>query len=91
MPEALNTAPEGGICTETAQECLLREKRVLRAIEEAPESAKGTLRHAFSGSASPRKAIKAMCLSCMGYDRPSVKNCSGYACPLWRYRPFQEA
>ena len=68
----------------------LREKRVERALEQAPESAKNTLREAFSGSASPRKAIKAMCLACVGFEREQIKNCTGFSCPLWKYRPFQE-
>ena len=68
----------------------IREKRVERAISEAPESAKNTLREAFSGSASPRRAIRAMCLSCVGYDREEIRACSAFACPLWKYRPFQE-
>jgi hypothetical protein len=67
-----------------------REMRMEKAISEAPESAKNTLREAFSGSASPRRAIKAMCLTCVGYDRQEIKNCSAHGCPLWKYRPFQE-
>ena len=67
-----------------------RDKQVEKMVSQAPESAKGALREAFSGSASPRKAIKAMCLACVGFDRSAVKNCTGYSCPLWRYRPFQE-
>ena len=67
----------------------IRDKRVEKTISEAPESAKGTLARAFSGSASPRAAIKAMCLACVGYDRKEITNCSAYACPLWKYRPFQ--
>lgn len=66
-----------------------RNRWVEQAISEAPESAKNTLREAFSGSASPRKAIKAMCLRCVGYERASIRDCSAYACPLWQYRPFQ--
>lgn len=67
----------------------LREKRVKVMIDRAPESAKNTLARAFSGSASPRAAIKAMCLSCVGYERNAVRDCSGFSCPLWAYRPFQ--
>lgn len=66
-----------------------RQAVVTLRIAEAPESVKGTLREAFSGSASPRKAIKAMCLACTGYDRREVTSCTGYSCPLWKYRPFQ--
>jgi hypothetical protein len=87
MPEATKTASVGGNCTTVAQ---ARDIRVARVISEAPESAKGSLTRAFSGEASPRTAIKAMCLTCVGYDRNSIKNCTGYACPLWQYRPFQD-
>lgn len=69
----------------------LREIRVSKAVETAPESAKNTLREAFSGAASPRKAIKAMCLTCVGFQRDAVRDCTGYSCPLWKYRPFQPA
>jgi hypothetical protein len=68
-----------------------RNKRVEAVLQDAPESAKNTLREAFSGSASPRKAIKAQCLVCVGYDRASIRDCTGYSCPLWAYRPFQQA
>jgi hypothetical protein len=68
-----------------------RNKRVDAVLQDAPESAKNTLREAFSGSASPRKAIKAQCLVCVGYDRASIRDCTGYSCPLWAYRPFQQA
>jgi hypothetical protein len=68
-----------------------RNKRVEGVLQDAPESAKNTLREAFSGSASPRKAIKAQCLVCVGYDRASIRDCTGYSCPLWAYRPFQQA
>lgn len=68
-----------------------REKRVLAVLEQAPESVKNTLAQAFSGAASPRKAIRAMCLTCVGYDRAAIRDCTGYSCPLWKYRPFQEA
>jgi hypothetical protein len=66
-----------------------RADTVEKKIAEAPESCRGALREAFSGSASPRKAIKAACLACMGFDRNSVANCTGWSCPLWAYRPFQ--
>lgn len=67
-----------------------RGKRFEALISEAPESVKITLRGAFSGSASPRAAIKAQCLVCVGYDRAAIKACTGYSCPLWEYRPFQK-
>lgn len=66
-----------------------RAARVAYVLQHAQPSAKNALYRAFSGSGSPRQAIKAMCLVCVGYDRQEVKNCSSYACPLWAYRPFQ--
>lgn len=68
-----------------------REERVARVVAAAPDSTKNTLREAFSGSASPRGAIKAACLACVGYDREEIRNCSGWSCPLWKYRPYQGA
>ena len=68
---------------------MTRNERIELVLQESPESAKGTLREAFSGSASPRKAIKAQCLVCVGYDRAAIRDCTGYSCPLWAYRPFQ--
>jgi len=59
-------------------------------LTDTPTSARNCVSRAFSGSASPRAAIKAMCLVCLGYDRESIKNCTGYSCPLWEYRPFKE-
>ncbi len=40
------------------------------------------------GEGSPRQAIKAQCLECMGYDRAAVRDCATQACPLWRFRPY---
>jgi len=73
-----------------SQNANLRDLRVSKVVAEAPGSVKNTLTKAFSGSASPRAAIKAMCLTCVGYDRETVRNCTGYSCPLWKYRPFQD-
>lgn len=67
-----------------------RNKRVEAVLTEAPESVKNCLKLAFSGSGGKTNAIKAQCLTCMGYDRAAIKACTGYSCPLWAYRPFQE-
>ena len=69
---------------------MTRDEKVEKVISEAPESVHGTLRQAFLGFASPRRAIRATCLVCMGYDRKEISNCTGFSCPLWMYRPFQE-
>jgi hypothetical protein len=60
------------------------------AVDEAPESCRNTLARAFSGSASPRSAIKAFCLQCVGFSRSDIKNCTARACALYAYRPFQD-
>ena len=67
-----------------------RQARVASVISEAPSGVKKALGEAFSGSASPRKAIKAQCLMCVGYDRDDIRNCTAYGCALWAYRPFQQ-
>ena len=40
------------------------------------------------GAASPREAIKAFCLECMGYARTEVRDCKSIVCPLNHYRPY---
>jgi hypothetical protein len=66
-----------------------REQCVAKVIAEAPVSARGILRRAFDGTGGRSNAIKAMCLACVGYDRETVRTCTGWCCPLWKYRPFQ--
>jgi hypothetical protein len=87
MPEATITAPEGGICTETAQD--RRAATVAKRLATCSPMFRPVLEKAYSGDASPKKAIKAMCLECVGYDRESIRSCTGYSCPLWLYRPYQ--
>jgi hypothetical protein len=67
---------------------LTRDERVAKVLAEAPVSAQGILKRAFEGSGGRSNAIRAMCLTCMGYDRESVRNCTGWSCPLWKWRPF---
>jgi hypothetical protein len=68
---------------------MTREERVSKMIAAAPERTHGILRRAFDDVASPRDAIKAQCLACVGYDRQEVAKCTGYTCPLWGYRPYK--
>ena len=67
-----------------------REDQVEKIISQAPATTQKSLGRAFSGVASPRAAIKAMCLTCVGYERMAITNCTGWSCPLWKYRPYQE-
>ena len=62
-----------------------------RAEEILPLYRPGYLK-AAAGMASPRAAIKAHCQMCMGWEDvvSGIRNCTGCACPLFAYRPFQE-
>jgi hypothetical protein len=67
-----------------------RNQRISEEIEAAGAMYGGVLKKAFDGASSPRSAIKAMCLCCVQYRRVDVTNCTGYSCPLWMYRPYQD-
>lgn len=68
-----------------------RETQVAKVIAGAPVSTHGTLRRAFEGKGSRANAIRAMCLACTGFDRKTIRNCTGWSCPLWPWRPFQSS
>lgn len=40
----------------------------------------------LAGTATPREAIRAMCLQCVGGVRKDVLDCSDRSCPLWKTR-----
>ena len=61
-----------------------------KEIASSPESYRGILTRVYAGEASPRQAIKAFCLRCVGYLRNEVRDCTSWACPLHPYRPYQE-
>ena len=61
-----------------------------RLAQTPPKSRLGYLA-AVEGRASPRAAIKAFCLECVGWQRSEVTACTALACPLWAYRPFRKA
>lgn len=65
-------------------------KRAIR-LATTPESAKGHFVAAWAGKCSPRRAIKAQCLECVGFDRDAITDCTAFACPLWNFRPFQKS
>ena len=67
----------------------LREELVKQAIADASPLYRTAMAKAYSGTASPRSAIKAQCLHCVGYIRNDVTHCTGFSCPLWAYRPYQ--
>lgn len=48
------------------------------------------VKRAWLGKCSPRQAIKAQCLDCVGEDRQAVADCGDRCCPLWQFRPYQK-
>jgi hypothetical protein len=79
--------------TGTAENRSLGEKiaaKRARRLATTPESAKGHFVAAWAGKCSPRRAIKALCLECVSFDRQAITDCLCWACPLWHFRPFQK-
>jgi len=60
-----------------------------KRIAEAGTLYRQTMAKAYAGACSPRSAIKAQCLICVGYDREAITHCTGYSCPLYMFRPYQ--
>lgn len=79
----MNTTPPSSLSDEIAL------KRAGR-IKTSPESFRGILAQSYTGTCSPRAAIKAQCAECNGFDRASIRDCTAYACPLWMFRPYQQ-
>jgi hypothetical protein len=68
-----------------------RDERAQQFIKEVPPKYQATIRRAvIDGKASPRQAIKAQCLACVGFVREDVTNCTSAMCPLWHHRPYQQ-
>ena len=58
-------------------------------LASIPPKSRGLVKRAFRGVASPRMAIKAHCLVCVGFGRAAVRGCEVYRCPLHAYRPYR--
>lgn len=63
-----------------------RRHQVAERAEQVPLSMRNNYLKAAAGTASPRGAIKAMCLECVGWTREEVELCTAKACPLFCYR-----
>ena len=61
-----------------------------KTLDSASVLYKGITETALEGNGSPRNAIKAFCLHCVGYQREDVKGCTAYGCPLYAFRPYQK-
>ena len=57
-------------------------------IAQAPPKYRLLLRKAFEGASSPRKAIKASCLTCTHYNLDEIRACTVLRCPLHKFRPY---
>ena len=67
------------------------EKNKIYAEKNVPKAARILFKRAHGGK-SKAAAIKSKCQECFGFDdyREAVKDCRGYTCPLWPYRPYKE-
>jgi hypothetical protein len=65
-------------------------ERITRKRYFVPELYRALFNRCIGGKASPREAIKMQCLECWGYVRNETATCDNAACPLWRYRPYQD-
>ncbi len=67
---------------------------VQKAIIQTPGSYRDRRTKAVLGLASPKVCIRAFCEQCMGYASPlaeGIRDCQSKACPLYFYRPYQQA
>jgi hypothetical protein len=60
-------------------------------LADTPIMYRAALQRTYEGKSSPRAAIKSFCLQCVGEVRADVTNCRAKGCPLFAYRPFQQA
>ncbi len=67
-----------------------KRARMLQQVSEDAPSKLGAFRRVYSSTASPREAIKAMCLQCCWMDLEGIRGCTATACPLWEFRPYQK-
>lgn len=53
--------------------------------DDIPKKYRANYEAAMEGT-SRKKAIRAHCLACMGWNAEEVKVCTDKECPLWRFR-----
>jgi len=97
MPEEASSATRNAAKVErlakqaTADAIAGKAQAQAEYLGSVPSRARGIIERAFAGTATPRGAIKAKCLDCCGFNRAEVAGCTVVRCPLWSYRPFQNA
>lgn len=68
---------------------LSSSKRIAERRSDMPRQYRKLYDRCMAGKASPRDAIKMHCLECWGWVKGETEKCDNYACPLYRYRPYQ--
>lgn len=70
-----------------------RRALLLSRLRVLPKTLVPSWARAALGMATPRNAIRAKCQECVGYVhyKRRIGGCDAYACPLWSYRPYQNA
>jgi hypothetical protein len=68
---------------------IIAQTPVERRLKWIPSRYRAGYLTSMRGEGSPREAIKAMCLQCIGYDPKEITRCTSTACPLYAFRPFQ--
>ncbi len=67
------------------------QQRIVQRRADMPRQYRKLYDRVMVGKASPRQAIKMQCLECWGWVRTETAKCDNYACPLFRYRPYQKS
>ena len=58
-------------------------------LKSMPERFRKQYLTVISTAGGPKQAIRAFCLECVGWSASEVRNCQGFACPLYMHRPFK--
>ena len=66
----------------------LKQQAMLKEVSEDHPSRLNHFKRAYEGN-SLRAAITAKCNECCSFDTGAIRECSGTACPLNPYRPYQ--
>lgn len=86
LVQQLPPFPHDQLPSTVAQSAAKRARR----IATAPVSCRKVLIDSWSQKCAPRRAIKAFCLECVGFERVAITECSSFACPLWNFRPYRK-
>ena len=65
-----------------------KREKMLEAIAEDAPARLGLFERVYRGTASPRQAMKAKCLECVGFDTKAIVECTAAECPLYDFRPY---